>query len=434
MSAATGRLVLPWPCVMSRPSGQLFDRAWVLIDNPAVPPLDGLKVVDLTRVLAGPFCTMLLGDMGADVIKIEEPGTGDDSRAWAPFMAGGWSSYFLGVNRNKRSLALNLKSEDGPDVLRRLAAAADVLVENFRPGTLDRLGLGYAQLSQTNPRLIYASVSGYGHTGPRRDLAGYDPVLQAEAGLMDITGPADGPPSRVGVAMTDYVAGQFLFSSILLALRERDRSGRGQTVDISLFDSILATMTLPAGIYFATGTKPPRIGNQHPSIAPYETFRASDGLAMVCAGNPRLWVLFCRAIGRPELPDDPRFATNTGRLTNRAELVAIVEAQIASWTVDEFLGRLESQGVPCGRVRSIDQALADPQVAARGMLVTAPHEELGSFPMIANPMALSGSPPSYRLPPPALGQHSEEILRELGYTAADIARILSRPVPETAGD
>jgi crotonobetainyl-CoA:carnitine CoA-transferase CaiB-like acyl-CoA transferase len=398
-----------------------------------MPPLDAITVVDLTRVLAGPFCTMLLGDMGADVIKVEEPENGDDTRGWAPFIRDGWSSYFLGVNRNKRSLALNLKSPDGPDVLRRLVARADVLVENFRPGTLDRLGVGYEALSAINPRLIFASVSGYGQTGPRRDLAGYDPVLQAEAGLMDMTGPADGPPSRVGVAMTDYVAGQFMFSSILLALRERDRTGRGQAVDISLFDSILATMTLPAGIYFATGARPLRLGNQHPSIAPYETFRASDGIAMVCAGNPRLWLQFCQAIDRSDLPEDPRFETNTGRLRNRAALVALVEAQIAAWTVDEFLSRLETRGVPCGRVRSIDQALADPQVTARQMLITMDHDELGPVAMIGDPMQLSDSPPTYRLPPPALGQHSEEILREAGYTSGDIARILARPMSEPAG-
>jgi crotonobetainyl-CoA:carnitine CoA-transferase CaiB-like acyl-CoA transferase len=388
-----------------------------------MPALDGLKVVDLTRVLAGPFCTMLLGDMGADVIKVEEPEHGDDSRGWAPFIAEGWSSYFVGVNRNKRSLALNLKSPDGPDVLRRLAASADVLVENFRPGTLERIGLGYARLSAINPRLIFASVSGYGHTGPRRDLAGYDPVLQAEAGLMDITGPAEGPPSRVGVAMTDYLAGQFMFSSILLALRERDRTSRGQAIDISLFDSILSTMTLPAGIYFATGQKPPRIGNQHPSIAPYETFRASDGDVMVCAGNPRLWLQFCDAIGRPDLPDDRRFSTNTGRLQHRAALAGTIERTIGAWTVGELLGRLEAHRVPCGRVRSIDEALADPQVQARGMVVTMPHPELGSVSMIGNPMAMGASPPSYRLPPPALGEHSTAILDELGYAPDDIARI-----------
>jgi formyl-CoA transferase len=391
----------------------------------AMAPLDGVKVLDLTRVLAGPFCTMLLGDMGADVIKIEEPALGDDTRGWAPFV-GTWSSYFLGVNRNKRSLALDLKSADGASVFARLIAEADVLVENLRPGTLERLGFGYAQAAALNPRLIYASITGFGHTGPRRDEAGYDPVMQAEAGLMDVTGPADGDPARVGVAVTDILAGLYMQSSILLALRERDRTGRGQAIDIALFDAALSTMTLPAGIAYATGAAPLRMGNQHPSIAPYETFRTSDGLVMVCAGNPKLWRQFCAALDRPALVDDPRFLDNTARLANRAALVSIVDDCCRAWTTDEFVARLDRHHVPCGRVRSIVEALADPQVAARGMLAYLPHPELGAVPTIGNPMKLSNAPPVYRRPPPALGEHSAEILRELGYDEAEVGHLTTR--------
>jgi formyl-CoA transferase len=292
-------------------------------------PLDGLTVIDLTRVLAGPFCTMLLGDMGADVIKVEEPGAGDDSRGWAPFVAD-HSSYFLGVNRSKRSLALDLKSADGADVLRRLLAQADVLVENFRPGSLDRLGFGYDAMRALNPRLVYCSISGYGRTGPRRQLSGYDPVVQAESGFMDITGMPDGPPVRTGIAMTDYLAGLYAFGGILLALRDRDRTGRGQQVDIALFDSVLSTLSMPVGILQATGAAPRRLGNDHAAIAPYETLRAADGMVMIAAANPRLWTQLCTALGLRHLEDDPRFRTNTDRVRNRMALKAELEGRPAA--------------------------------------------------------------------------------------------------------
>ena len=375
-------------------------------------PLDGLKVVDLTRVLAGPFCTMMLGDMGAEVLKVEEPLHGDDTRGWAPFVDG-WSSYYLGVNRNKKSVALDLKSREGGEALVRLIAAADVLVENFRPGSLAELGFGVHEMTTLNPRLIYCSISGYGQNGPRAHLPGYDVVIQGEAGLMTVTGDAAGEPTRVGIAITDYLAGLYAIQGILLALVERQTSGQGQHVDIALFDSMLSVMRLPVGILLATGSDPVRLGNAHPSIAPYETLRARDGQIIVAVGNPRLWSQFCDAIDRPDLAGDPRFRTNDDRLANRPALTQVLEQIFEESTVGELMDRLESHAVPCGRVRSVREALEDPQVAARSMIARQPHAALGTVETLGNPVKLSRTPGVIRLPPPALGEHTADVLEQL---------------------
>ena len=378
-------------------------------------PLSGLKVIDLTRVLAGPFCAMLLGDMGADVIKVEEPSAGDDARAWAPFVEDGWSAYFLGVNRSKRGLAIDLKSAQGAAVLRRLLEGADVFLENFRPGSLEKLGFGVEEVRRLNPRLVHCTISGYGKTGPKRHLPGYDPVAQAESGFMDITGEADGAPMRTGIAMTDYLAGLYAFGGILLALRERDRTGRGQHVDIALFDSVLSTLSMPAGILQATGRAPRRMGNDHPAIAPYETLRAKDGMVMIACGNPRLWKQLCEAVGLSHLVDDPRFRTNTDRVKHRAELKAELERAFAPYGVEELAQRLEKAAVPCGRVRTVAEALADPQIEPRQMLLELDDPRLAGFKVLGNPIKLSNHPGDGKARrPPKIGEHTEEILRELG--------------------
>jgi crotonobetainyl-CoA:carnitine CoA-transferase CaiB-like acyl-CoA transferase len=377
-----------------------------------MPPLTGLKVIDLTRVLAGPFCTMMLGDMGADVIKIEEPDLGDESRGWAPFI-GGQSSYYLSVNRNKRSVALNLKTSEGAEALGALVASADILVENFRPGSLAALGFGYSDASRINPRLIYCSISGYGQNGPRAALPGYDVVLQGETGFMDATGAADGEPMRAGVAIADYLAGLYAAQGILLALHDRHRTGLGQHVDIALFDSMLSIMRLPLGILLATGLAPSRVGNEHPSIAPYESLNTAEGQVIVAVGNPRLWRRLCEAIDRPDLIADPRFASNADRLAHRAELKSALEDAFTHFSLQDLIARLEQHKVPCGRVRSIVDAIADPQVMARDMLVTLQDAELGEVTNLGNPVKLSRTPAQLTSPPPRLGEHTSEVLDEL---------------------
>ena len=379
------------------------------MNDAANGPIAGTRVIDLTRILAGPLCTMMLGDMGADVIKIEEPTHGDESRGWEPIVDG-WSSYFLGVNRNKKSVALDLKDPAAAAALGSLVAQADVLVENFRPGSLAKLGFGYAEMAALNPRLVYCSISGYGQTGPRARLSGYDVVIQGESGLMDVTGQPEGPPTRVGIAITDYLAGLYASQGILLALIDRDRTGLGQHVDIALFDSLMSALTLPAGMLFATGQAPHRMGNEHPSIAPYETLRARDGVIIVAVGNPRLWTQLCAALEVEALKCDARFATNADRLTNREALKAELETAMQRWPLDELIARLEAHDVPCGRVRTIAEAIEDPQLRARNMVLAIEHPDLGTIANLGNPVKLSRSPSVVRLPPPRLGEHTDEVL------------------------
>ena len=394
-----------------------------------MPPLDGLRVLDLTRVLAGPYCAMMLGDMGAEVLKIEEPTHGDDTRAWAPHREG-WSTFFLGLNRSKKSVALDLKSESGAAALRRLIPTADVLIENFRPGSLAKLGFSYETVSESNPRLVYCSITGYGQVGSKKDLPGYDAVIQAESGLMDVTGHPGGPPTRVGVAITDYLAGLYAMNGILLALRDRDRTGRGQHVDIALMDAMTSALALPAGICFHTGEAPGREGNQHHTLTPYETIEVADGLVVVAAGNERLWKQLCTAIGADDLEEHPDYATNTDRMAHRKQLIAELSPRLAQYTRDALIELLRAHKVPCAQVRTIGEALEDPQLRERGMVLDIPHRDLGAMRSLGNPIRLSRTPAAIHRPPPALGEHNEEILEALGADGDD-TRAARQPVGAT---
>jgi crotonobetainyl-CoA:carnitine CoA-transferase CaiB-like acyl-CoA transferase len=386
-------------------------------------PLDGVVVADFTRVLSGPYCTMLLADMGARVVKIEQPGKGDDTRAWGPPFIRNESAYFLSINRNKESITLDLKRPGVRDVLDRLLAKADVLVENFRPGTMDRMGLGYERVAAAHPRLVYCSISGFGQTGPRRDLPGYDAVVQAEGGLMSITGDADGPPYRLGVAISDIVAGIFASHGIVLALLARERTGRGQLVDVGMLDATAALLTYQAGIFFATGDSPGRLGNRHPTIAPYETFTASDGDFVIAVGNDEQWRRFCSATELGELGRDARFATNRDRVTRYGELRPILAARLLERPRAAWLEALTAAGVPCGSVRSVGEVLADPQLAARDMIAQLDHAAAGAIRALGVPIKLSDTPGVVRTPPPRLGEHTDAVLRDLGFAEEDIGRL-----------
>lgn len=378
-------------------------------------PLAGVTVLDFTRVLSGPYCTMALGDLGARVIKLEHPGRGDDTRRWGPPFLGDESAYFLSVNRNKESVAVDFKTAGGREVVGRLLGIADVVVENFRPGTLDSVGLDAASVRASRPHLVYCSISGYGQTGPRRAEPGYDAVMQAEGGLMSITGAANGPPYRLGVAIVDIVSGLFAAQGVLAALVARGNTGQGQVVDIGMLDATAALLTYQAGNYFATGTAPGRLGNRHPTIAPYETFATADGDLALAVGNDGLWQRFCTAAGLTDMAADPRFSTNAGRVTHYADLKPKLDAVFATRTRADWTARLLDAGVPCGAVRSVEEVFADPQTQARGMVARVAHATLGEVSVTGVPVKLSETPGEVRTGPPTLGQHTAAVLDELGY-------------------
>jgi crotonobetainyl-CoA:carnitine CoA-transferase CaiB-like acyl-CoA transferase len=395
--------------------------------------LAGVRVLDLSRVLAGPWCTQTLADLGADVIKIERPGSGDDTRAWGPpYLKDpdgrdtSEAAYFLGANRNKRSLAVDLSHSEGQTIVRRLAGQVDVLVENFKVGDLARYGLDAQSLLAEHPGLVICSITGFGQTGPYADRAGYDYAVQGMGGLMSVTGERDdlpgGGPQKVGVAVADLFTGMYATVAILAALRHRDATGQGQIIDMALFDTQLAMLANLGSNYLCSGKAPGRMGNAHQNIVPYQVFETSDGHLILAVGNDRQFAKFCEIAGRPEWAADPRFATNAERVRHRAILVPMLEEIVRQRPRNDWLGALEAAKVPCGSINSIAEALADPQAQARGTVVELQHPLTSNLRVIASPMKLSATPVQYRFPPPLLGQHSEDLLREAGCSVEEITK------------
>ncbi|MAN93829.1 MAG: formyl-CoA transferase [Chloroflexi bacterium] len=389
--------------------------------------LDNIKVVDLTRTLAGPFCTMLMGDMGAEVIKVEEPTGGDETRKWTPFV-NGESTQFLTFNRNKRSLSVNLKEREGLKIVQDLAADADVMIESFRAGTLDRLGLGYEAIKKTNPGVVYCSISGYGRTGPMADMPGYDLLIQAYSGLMSLTGDPEGSPLRIGFSLVDLFTGMMAYGTILTALRQRDQTGKGQWVESALLDGQVAALSYHATGFMGTGVEPKRMGSGHPSLVPYQSFSASDGQFIIGCANQGLWERMCRAIGQDAMLDDPRYTTNTDRVEHRAECVGELSALFAQKTTAHWVDLIVEAGVPCGPINTVADVVSNPQVLARNMIAEVDHPNIPNLKFPGSPLKLTDSPATIRRVPPMLGQHNEEILEEAGYSPEKIADLKERGV------
>ena len=401
--------------------------------------LSHIRVLDLSRILAGPWAGQILADLGADVIKVERPGPGDDTRGWGP----PWikddqgqdtsvAAYYLCANRNKRSITVDITQPEGQDIVRRLAAQSDVVLENFKLGGLKQYGLDYDSLKAVNPRLVYCSITGFGQDGPYAPRAGYDFLIQGLGGLMSITGRPDGEagagPMKVGVALTDILTGLYATNAVLAALAWREQSGEGQYIDMALLDVQVACLANQAMNYLATGSNPRRMGNAHPSIVPYQDFPTADGHMILAIGNDGQFARFCEVAGRPELAADARFATNRARVENRAELIPLLNEITATRTTTEWIAQLEARAVPCGPINGLAEVFADPQVQARGLAVKMPHPEAGEVPLVASPIRLSKTPVEYRRAPPLVGEHTDEILADLGVDAAGIAGLRERGV------
>ena len=405
-------------------------------------PLAHLTILDLSRVLAGPWCTQLLADLGATVLKIEKPGTGDDTRAWAPpYLKDAHgndtteSAYYLGCNRGKLSVAIDFTQPEGRDLVRALARDSDALIENFKVGGLARYGLDYASVAAINPRLVYASITGFGQQGPYAERAGYDFIIQGMSGFMSVTGERDdqpgGGPQKAGIAITDIMTGMYAAVAILAALSARDRSGHGQYIDVALLDSAVAMMSVMNMNYFVTGTPPERAGNAHQNIVPYQVFACADGHLILAVGNDGQFAKFCAIAGVPEWATDARFARNADRVRHRATLVPMIERLVVTRTQRDWLAALEAAGVPAGPINKLDAVFADPQVIARGMRVDLPHALAGRVPQVASPLKLSGMPPPVPRAPPLRAEHTEAVLRDrLGLTADAIAGLAARNIVE----